>query len=149
VIRIIVGIGLTLFLMSASAAEPEQSDLQEKAYDDAQVLGKCAGYLSFVGQIYAAQNKPIQAQEAAQKSNGWRIATMGALLAAGWKAENISRTADSIYEVTVTKWMARVEARDTELSSLLDDEGEFCLSHNQSQEIYREFLKKIANQSPD
>lgn len=146
-IRKILRAGLILFALSASAAENEQAVQQHEAYSDAQVLGRCAGFLSFMSQLYAAQNQLIQANDAALKSNGWRIATMGALLAAGWRSENLARTADSIYEGAITSWRVRLEGADPDLSSSLDEESKFCLSHNQSQEIYREFLKRVANQT--
>lgn len=146
-IRKILIAGLIFFTLSASAAENEQAALQHEAYSDAQVLGRCAGFLGFMSQLYAAQNQLIQADDAALKSNGWRLATMGALLAAGWRSENLARTANSIYEGAITGWRGRLEITDSDLSSSLDEESKFCLSHNQSQEIYREFLKRVANQT--
>ncbi|MBY0474707.1 MAG: hypothetical protein K2Q13_06570 [Nitrosomonas sp.] len=108
-IRTICTASLLFAAMSTGAADLKIEDQKEESYVDAQALGRCAGFLSFMSKIYEAEDKPFQAKDANQKSNGWRIATMGALLAAGWKSENIPRTADSIYQISETNWMAALD----------------------------------------
>ena len=137
-IRKIVGPLLFALSFLASAADQDLEKIRENAYSDAQALGRCAGYLKFVGIAHDARKQPMQAKDAEQKSNGWRIATMGALFAAGWKSEAVSTTAESIYEGAVTGWLARAEAQDPELGVALNQENNFCLSINEKEELYRD-----------
>ncbi|MDP3281559.1 MAG: hypothetical protein U1D41_03205 [Nitrosomonas sp.] len=145
--RLTVLISLLFISLSSIAQESPRATQPAAAYDEAQILGKCAGYLRFLSQIFEAQHKLHQAKDASNRSNGWYIATMGALLAAGWKGENVVRTADSIYEGAVASWMALAESGDSNLQREIDKEYSLCLSHTNSQELYREFIKQIANQS--
>lgn len=100
--RLIVLISMLFVSLSSIAQESPEATQQATAYEDAQILGKCAGYLHFLAHMFEAQHKPHQAKDASNRSNGWYIATMGAFLAAGWEGKNIVRTANSIYESAVT-----------------------------------------------
>jgi hypothetical protein len=142
-IRKIVGPLFFALSFLANAAEQDLEKMRANAYSDAQALGRCAGYLKFVSIVHDSRKQPMQAKDAKQKSNGWRIATMGALFAAGWKSE-VSTTAESIFEGAVTGWLARAEAQDPELGVALIQENNFCLSINEKQELYRELMKRIA-----
>lgn len=117
------------------------------AYDDAQILGECAGMLEFTSQILAAQGLDAGAEDFHQKANGWRIATIGALTEANWKPEHIVSTADSIYITALTQWFSKLERNDPDLTSELALATDECLKLNSKQEEYRRSikLKQFAN----
>lgn len=140
---------LAVLLSLASLPAVAELTAEEKslAYDEALVLGQCAGLLKFTSILLEAQDKPFQAKDASQKSNGWRIATMGALYTAGWRGERIAITADSIFEGALTQWLGKLESGSPTIVSEMEKEVSACLSHNESQEDFRKLYKMIINQN--
>lgn len=130
-------ISFVALIFNAQAAGINNSE----AYDDAQLLGSCAGMLEFNSQIQAAQGNPASAEDLHQKANGWRIATMGALSEAGWKDENITSTADSIYNGALTHWYSAAERKDPNIGRELNETIDKCLEINDKQEKYRKAIK--------
>ncbi len=120
----------SLIALGCVAAEPD-------AYEDAQVLGSCAGMLDFMAEVQAANGNAETAKSYNQKANSWRIASMGALTEAGWMEENVVTTTDSIYNASLTKWKSKAEMASQSLASDLSDATKVCLEFNEKQEEYR------------
>lgn len=135
-----------LIFTSFSSAEELSYPNQEKALEEAKILASCAGFLSFTSKLMEDLNKPYQAKENHMKSNGWRIASMGAFYVAGMNGKNVNRTVESAHEVAYVKWMSMMEREDSNLPSEMEKEISHCLSYNSSQQFYRDFMFELGKE---
>ncbi|WP_313057663.1 hypothetical protein [Stutzerimonas nitrititolerans] len=134
--------GLMAALLLTATFSVQANDIDRaEAYDDAQTLGQCAGLLEFYSQFQAAKGNSASAENLHQKANGWRIASMGALTAAGWEESNILSTADSIYSGSLASWHSALEHDVSSLAGKLTDTLDSCLKINDKQESYRRLIK--------
>lgn len=147
--KFILIIFVVIFSPSANCSDAAVEKERAKAYEDALALGRCAGWFSFMSKVYDSSGKKYQAEDAAMKSNGWRIASMGALYAAGWRGERVSITSNSIYEGAFTNWMAKIEMKSDFLLAESEQERSFCLLYNDAQEAYRKQYKLLINKSSE
>ena len=137
---------LSAVASSISGAEESTGDENSAAYDQAGVLGRCAGMLEFAGAIAEKAGQPYIALDARQKASDWRIATRGALLAAGWRGGLVDTKADSIYESSLTGWMTRLESGAQNAPEELSNAMDFCLQHDAVHKKYRETYYEMIDQ---
>jgi hypothetical protein len=135
-----------IIFTSFSLAEELSYPNQENALEEAKILASCAGFLSFTSKLMENLNKPYQAKENHMKSNGWRIASMGAFFVAGMNGKNVNRMVESAHEVAYVKWMAMMEREDSNLQSEVEKELSHCLSYNSSQQYYRDIMRELVKE---
>ena len=137
---------LVAIAQSAIGSDDVTADEKSAAFDQAEIFGRCAGMLAFAGVIAERAGQKLTSMDAQQKASGWRTATMGALIVAGWEGERITTTADSMYERALSSWMAKLESGSETAPEELSNEMDFCLQHDASEREYKKKYNRMINQ---
>ena len=128
-------IGLFFLVSIHSYASPDEYSIGNK-------LAKCAGFFTFWSGQLSSAGLHENSIDAANKSNGWRIASLGAFYSDGFSHERRNSLMINAYSTAITSLNARVEAGKAP-SQIIDEKISECLPLNNYQETYRQKMKSL------
>ena len=112
-------------------------------YEIGHSLAECAALFSFWSEQFETQKLQENAKSAKYKSNGWRIASLGAFYTAGYSQERRNSLMKSTYETSLIDLKAEAETGKDPFK-IIQEKALTCQPLNNSQEKYRKIMKSLS-----